>query len=90
MVRRWCESAVAATGEKRLCRLRQIAWVKRRGIGRALPRSHLQADFDIVTLPGSSPSETLLADAEAIRAVSEVSKELLTYIINGLACALPA
>ena len=50
----------------------QVAWVRRRGVGRALPKAHLQADLDIATLPGSSPSETLLADAEVIRAVSEV------------------
>ncbi len=50
----------------------QVAWVRRKGVGRALPRAHLQADLDIATLPGSSPSETLLADAEVIRAVSEV------------------
>ena len=50
----------------------QVAWVRRKGAGRALPRAHLQADLDIATLPGSSPSETLLADAEVIRAVSEV------------------
>ena len=49
-----------------------MAWVRRRGVGRALPKAHLQADLDIATLPGSSPSETLLADAEVIRAVSEV------------------
>lgn len=52
----------------------QVAWVRRRGVGRALPRAHLQADLDIATLPGSSPSETLLADAEVIRAVSEVHR----------------
>ena len=50
----------------------QVAWVRRRGVGRALPKAHLQADLDIATLPGSSPSETLLADAEVIRAVAEV------------------
>ena len=49
----------------------QVAWVRRRGVGRSLPRAHLQADLDIVTLPGSTPAETLLADAEAIRIVSE-------------------
>ncbi len=38
-----------------------------------MPRAYLQADLDIVTLPGSTPSETLLADAEVIRTVSEVS-----------------
>jgi hypothetical protein len=32
----------------------------------------MQADFDIVTLPGSCLSETLLADAETIRTVTEV------------------
>ncbi len=42
-------------------------------MGRALPRAYLQADLDIVTLPGSTPTETLLADAEVIRTVSEVS-----------------
>lgn len=46
--------------------------MQRKGAGRALPRAHLQADLDIATLPGSSPSETLLADAEVIRAVAEV------------------
>ena len=45
--------------------------MRRRGVGRSLPRAHLQADLDIVTLPGTTPSETLLADAEAIRIVSE-------------------
>ncbi len=52
----------------------QVAWVRRKGAGRALPRAHLQADLDIATLPGSSPSETLLADAEVIRAVAEVRR----------------
>lgn len=52
---------------------RQVAWVRRRGVGRGLPRAHLQADLDIVSLPGSSPCETLLADAETIRTVSEVN-----------------
>ena len=46
--------------------------MQRKGAGRALPRPHLQADLDIATLPGSSPSETLLADAEVIRVVAEV------------------
>lgn len=50
----------------------QVAWVRRQGVGRCLPRAYLQADLDIVTLPGSTPSETLLADAEVIRTVSEV------------------
>ncbi len=59
-----------------ICRLGclQVAWVRRKGAGRALPRAHLQADLDIATLPGSSPSETMLADAEVIRAVSEVRR----------------
>lgn len=56
----------------------EVAWVRRRGVGRALPRAYLQADLDIVTLPGSTPSETLLADAEVIRAVSEVSSTHLS------------
>ncbi|CAL8462314.1 g1847 [Coccomyxa elongata] len=54
----------------------EVAWVRRRGVGRALPRAYLQADLDIVTLPGSTPSETLLADAEVIRTVSEVMDAL--------------
>ncbi|CAK0752569.1 hypothetical protein CVIRNUC_002156 [Coccomyxa viridis] len=58
----------------------EVAWVRRRGVGRALPKAHLQADLDIATLPGSSPSETLLADAEVIRAVSEVMDALPDWI----------
>ncbi|KAK9906778.1 hypothetical protein WJX75_007809 [Coccomyxa subellipsoidea] len=54
----------------------EVAWVRRRGVGRCLPRAYLQADLDIVTLPGSTPSETLLADAEVIRTVSEVMDAL--------------
>ena len=63
-----------------------MAWVRRRGVGRALPKAHLQADLDIATLPGSSPSETLLADAEVIRAVSEVcpSQHLLEPLTDAL------
>lgn len=52
--------------------------MRRRGVGRGLPRAHLQADLDIVSLPGSSPSETLLADAETIRTVSEVLELVCT------------
>ena len=52
--------------------------MQRKGAGRALPRAHLQADLDIATLPGSSPSETLLADAEVIRAVAEVRSAILS------------
>jgi len=68
----------------------QVAWVRRKGAGRAFPRAHLQADLDIATLPGSSPSETLLADAEVIRVVSEVHHALrfpcLVYQALALLC----
>ena len=64
-----------------------MAWVRRRGVGRGLPRAHLQADLDIVSLPGSSPSETLLADAEIIRTVSEVDNPPLVPAPESLPAA---
>ena len=51
----------------------KVAWVRRRAaVKGALPRSHLQADFDIVTPSGQALPDLLLAEAECIRAVVEV------------------
>ena len=50
----------------------QVAWVRRRAAAKgALPRSHLQADFDIVAPSGQALADLLLAEAECIRAVLE-------------------
>lgn len=46
-------------------------------LGKAVPRSHLQADLDLVSLStGQSPSEALLAEAEALKAVTDVLDRL--------------
>ena len=53
----------------------EVAWVRRRGIGRGLPRSQLQADLDILTPrppDGSGPrplEDDALAEAEVVLAV---------------------
>ena len=58
--------------------LAQVAWVRRKAGGKAaLPHAHLQADFDIVTPAGQGPADLLLAEAECIKAVLEVSMALL-------------
>jgi len=55
-----------------------VGWVWRQGGGRAPPRAYLQADLDLITPPGLAPSEALLCDAEAIRAVIEARARLCT------------
>lgn len=54
----------------------KVGWVWRQGVGRAPPRAYLQADLDLITPPGLAPSEALLCDAEAIRAVIEARARL--------------
>ena len=49
-----------------------MAWVRRRAAVKGqLPRSHLQADFDIVGPAGQALPDLLLAEAECIRAALE-------------------
>lgn len=45
----------------------EVAWVRRRGVGRALPRAYLQADLDVVNPAGQNSGEKLLAEAEVIK-----------------------
>jgi len=72
-----CSAAGAGCALERRGRTRQVGWVWRRGVGRAPPRAYLQADLDLVMPPGLEPTEALLGDAEAIRAVVEARPDFL-------------
>ena len=61
----------------------EIAWVRRKVPGRAVPRSHLQADLDFVTPGGQAPGEALLAEAEALKAVTGVLERLPEAAVGG-------
>ena len=56
----------------------EVAWVRRKAPGRALPRSHLQADLDFVSSSSTakSASEAALCEAEVLKAVVEVLEQL--------------
>lgn len=54
----------------------EVAWVRRKAVGRSVPRSHLQADLDLVSGGGQAPAEALLAEAEALKAVTEILERL--------------
>ena len=45
----------------------EVASVRRRAVGRALPRAYLQADLDLVAPPAASLTEAALAEAEVIK-----------------------
>ena len=45
----------------------EVAQVRRRTVGRALPRAYLQADLDIVSPHSASTTERALAEAEVIK-----------------------
>ncbi|KAK9811583.1 hypothetical protein WJX72_006503 [[Myrmecia] bisecta] len=72
------QAAAVARGSGGLeaMRLYQVAQVRRRGVGRSLPRPHLQADLDIINPGGQGPMEQLLAEAEVIKAVTEILESL--------------
>ena len=50
----------------------EIAWVRRKAPGRALPRAYLQADWDFLAGSNKSPVEAALLEAEAVKAMAEV------------------
>ena len=45
----------------------EIASVRRKGVGRALPKAYLQADLDILQPPTPDTTSKMLAEAEAIK-----------------------
>ena len=45
----------------------EIAIVRRKGVGRALPKAYLQADLDILQPPTPDTTSKMLAEAEAIK-----------------------
>lgn len=49
----------------------EVAAVRRRAVGHALPRAYLQADLDLVAPPAASLTEAALAEAEVIKVRSE-------------------
>ena len=65
----------------------QVAWVRRRAaVKGALPRSHLQADFDIVAPSGQALADLLLAEAECIRAVLEALAKVKGVEVRTCSC----
>lgn len=68
------QAGKAAEGGKGLETLRryEVAWVRRRATGRALPRAYLQADLDFLASSNKTATEAALLEAEAIKAVTEV------------------
>lgn len=51
----------------------EVAWVRRKAPGRALPRAYLQADLDMLGPTGLSTLEAALLEAEAAKTVAEVT-----------------
>ena len=52
----------------------EVASVRRRAVGRALPRAYLQADLDIVSPPATSLTEAALAEAEVIKVTLSMNR----------------
>lgn len=55
----------------------EVAAVRRRAVGRALPRAYLQADLDLVAPPAASLNEAALAEAEVIKVHAPLCLSLL-------------
>ena len=45
----------------------EVAAVRRRAVGRALPAAYLQADLDLLSPPAASLTDAALAEAEVIK-----------------------
>ena len=55
----------------------EIAWVRRKALGRALPRAYLQADLDFLSSSNKTVVEAALLEAEAIKTMVEVGLQVL-------------
>lgn len=66
----------------------EIAWVRRRAPGRALPRAYLQADLDFLSGSNKTAVEAALLEAEAIKTVVEVCCGPLSPAVDTESCVV--
>lgn len=76
------QAAKAAEGGRGLETMRryEIAWVRRSATGRALPKAFLQADLDFLASSNKSITEAALLEAEAVKAVIEVTPAAQNFL----------